>query len=346
VNAVRFHTQGGPEVLIFEEAPTPKLSPGEVLVRVRATGVNRIDIWVRNGRYKTYVPHILGTDVAGEVSEVAPGVTNVKKGDRVVLYPVLSDGTCRYCRAGRPNRCVNIGLLGSAADGGYAEFVKVPSGNVVGIEELDFKVAAALPVNFGTSWNALVSRTTVGPGDEVLVWGAGSGLGHAAIQIAKLFGARVIATAGNEDKLKLARSLGADHTINHNTEDVPETVKKLTDGLGATVVFDHIGGDTWSKSLDSLAKGGTLISIGLTSGPTSNVDVGKFYRSELNLAGTYAFRKQDLTSVLKLASEGRLKPHIYREFPLEAAQEAHRILERRQQFGKILLLPQHGLIEK
>ncbi len=339
MKAVRFHTTGAPDVLTFEEAPKPKLSAGEVLVQVAVTGVNRLDIWVRSGRYKTYVPHILGTDVAGEVSEVAPGVTNVNRGDRVVLYPVLSDGICVYCQTGRPNRCVNIGLLGSAADGGYAEFVKIPSGNVVGISGLDFKVAAALPVNFGTAWNALASRTSVGPEDRVLIWSGGSGLGHAAIQVAKLFGARVIATAGSERKLELAKSLGADYTINDVAEDVPEAVRKLTDGLGATVVFDHVGGDTWSRSLDSLAKGGTLISVGLTSGLTSNVDVGKFYRGELNLAGTYAFRKRDLISVLKLAAERRLKPHVYREFSLEAAREAHKILETRQQFGKLLLLP-------
>lgn len=339
MKAVRFHSTGGPEVLVYEEAPDPSLAASEVLVRVKAAGVNRLDIWVRSGRYKTYTPHILGSDVAGEVVRVAPGVTEVHPGDRVVLYSVISDATCKFCVAGKPNRCVNIGLLGAAVDGGYAEFVKVPSRNAVQIAGLDFKTAAALPVVFATAWNALVRRVKVGPEDQVLVWAAGSGLGHAAIKIAKLFGSQVIAVAGSDEKLRLARSIGADQTINHRTENVPEKVRELTGGLGATVVFDQIGGDTWTRSINSLAKGGTMLSLGLTSGATSSVDVGRFYRNELNFAGVYAFTKEDLNSVLGMASEGKLRPHIYRELPLEAAQEAHRSLESNEHFGKILLLP-------
>jgi NADPH:quinone reductase-like Zn-dependent oxidoreductase len=339
LKAVRFHRQGGPEVLVYEDAPNPQLGDGEALMWVKACGVNRVDIWARNGRYKTYLPHILGTDVAGEVIQVSQGVSNVTPGSQVVAYPVLRDRTCRYCITGRPNRCEKIGLLGVAADGGYAEYVKVRAEDLLPIRGLDFKTAAAIPVNFGTAWNGLVTRARVKAGDFVLVWAAGSGLGYAAVQVAKLFGAKVIATAGSDAKVELAMSHGADYTINHSREDVPEKVRGLTGGYGADIVFDHVGAETWQKSIQALAKGGVLVSVGVTTGEESTVNIGRVYRSELTLAGTYAFTTDELTKVLKLASQRRLAPHIYKELPLRSAGEAHRILEAREQFGKILLIP-------
>ncbi len=339
MKAVRLHSQGGPEVLQYEDAPDPELSRGEALVSVKACGVNRVDIWTRNGRYKTNLPRILGTDVAGEVVRVSHDVTNVMEGTRVVVYPVLHDGTCRYCLTGHPNKCVKIGLLGVAADGGYAEYVKVRAADLLSIHNLDFKIAAALPVNFGTAWNGLVTRANVKPGNFVLIWSAGSGLGHAAIQVAKFFGAKVIATASTDKKLELASRLGADYTINPAREDVVEKVRGVTGGYGADIVFDHVGTDTWQKSIDSLAKGGVLLSVGVTSGEDSNVSIGKIYRSEITVAGTYAFTLDDLGKVIRMASQKHLRPHVYKELPLQSAQEAHRILESRELFGKILLLP-------
>jgi len=339
LKAVRFHAQGGPEVLTYEEAPDPQLSAGEAMVRVEVCGVNRIDIWARNGRYKTYFPHILGTDIAGEVVKVSHRLSRVGVGSRVVVYPVLHDGTCRYCLAGRPNRCIKIGLVGVAADGGYAEYVKVPAGNLLSIGNLAFKTAAALPVNFGTAWNALVTRAGVKAGDFVLVWSVGSGLGYAAVQVAKLFGAKVIATASSDEKLRLAAQHGADYTINYTKEDVVERVKGLTGGYGADIVLDHVGAETWERSISSVAKGGVLLSLGVTTGEDSTLNIGRVYRSELTVAGTYSFTTEDLSKVVRLAHQGRLKPYIHKELPLESAQEAHRILESREQFGKILLLP-------
>ena len=339
MKAARFHAPGGPEVLVYEDAPNPQLADGEALVWVKACGVNRVDIWARTGRYSTRLPHILGTDVAGEVIQVSHGVTNVTPGSQVVAYPVLHDGTCKYCLTGRPNRCERIGLLGVASDGGYAEYVKVRAEDLLPTRGLDFKSAAALPVNFGTAWNGLVTRAGLKAGDIVLVWGAGSGVGYAAVRVAKLLGAKVIATAGNEAKLKLAVSQGADYTVNHSTEDVPERVKELTGGQGADVVFDHVGAQTWQKSIAALAKGGVLVSLGVTTGEEAGVNIGRVYRSELTIAGTYAFTKDDLTKVVKLASQRRLVPHIHRELPLSSAAEAHRIMEAREQFGKILLIP-------
>ncbi len=339
MKAARFHAPGGPEVLVYEDAPNPQLAEGEALVWVKACGVNRIDIWARSGRYKTYLPRILGTDVAGEVVQISHGVTNVTPGTRVVAYPVLRDMTCRYCITGHPNRCVKVGLVGIAADGGYAEYMKLRSEDLFPIRGLDFRTAAALPVNFATAWNGLVTRAGVKTGEFVLVWAAGSGVGHAAVQVAKLFGAKVIATASTDEKLKLATSYGADYTINHATEDVQERVKEITGGYGADIVFDHVGAETWQKSVGSLSKGGVLVSLGVTTGEESGINIARVYRSEMTVAGTYAFTVEDLTKVLKLASKGSLRPHIFKKLPLSSAQEAHRILEGREQFGKILLIP-------
>jgi NADPH:quinone reductase-like Zn-dependent oxidoreductase len=339
MKAVRFHSPGGPDVLVEEEVPVPELRPGEVLVKVAACGVNRIDIWLRNGRYECELPHVLGADISGEVDSLGPGVTNVEVGKSVVVYPALSDGTCRFCLEGFPNRCVNGGLVGRSCDGGYAEYVRVPAVNVLDAGDLDLRVAAALPVNFGTAWNAFVERATVRPDDSVLVWGAAGGLGHAAVQVAKMLGARVIGVAGGEEKRKFVVENGADHFIDHTTEDVVARAKEITGGFGVDVVFDDVGGDTWEKSLSSLAKGGTVLSVALTSGGASSVDVGRLYRNELAIVGVVSLRKETLTRVLQLASAGSIKPRIFREFPLGSAREAHEVLESRQVEGKILLIP-------
>ncbi len=339
MKAVRFESPGGPEVLQYGDAPTPSPSEGEVLVKVEACGVNRIDIWLRSGRYKTYLPHILGTDVCGKVASTPPSATGLKVGQRVVVYPSLSDGSCRYCLAGHPNRCVNGGLLGAVADGGYADYVKVPAPNLADAGSLDPRLAAAVPVNFATAWSALAERASVHPGDRVLVWGAAGGVGHAAVQVAKLLGAQVIGVAGGKEKKRFVTDNGADHFIDHTTEDVAARAKEITGGQGVDFVFDNVGGDTWGKSLESLAKGGTVLSVALTSGATSTVDVGRLYRNELNIVGVFAFRREALVRVLQLISEGRLKPRIFRELPLKSARQAHEILESRKVEGKILLVP-------
>jgi NADPH:quinone reductase-like Zn-dependent oxidoreductase len=339
LKAVRFHSPGGPDVLVEEEVSVPEPRQGEVLVKVAACGVNRIDIWLRNGRYECELPHILGGDIAGEVDSVGAGVTNIEIGKSVVVYPTLSDGTCRFCLEGFPNRCVSGGLVGRNSDGGYAEYVRVPASNILDSRDLDLHVAAALPVNFGTAWNAFVERATVRPDDSVLVWGAAGGLGHAAVQVAKMLGAQVIGVAGGEGKRKFVLENGADHFIDHTTEDVVARAKELTGGLGVDVVLDDVGGDTWEKSLASLAKGGSVLSVALSSGPASSVDVGRLYRNELSLVGVFSFRKETLTRVLQLASAGSIRPRIFRELPLGSAREAHEILESRQVEGKILLIP-------
>jgi NADPH:quinone reductase-like Zn-dependent oxidoreductase len=325
-------------VLVEEDVPVPELRPGEVLVKVAACGVNRIDIWIRNGRYESNPPHILGADIAGEVESVGAG-TKFEIGKSVVVYPALSDGTCRFCLEGFPNRCVSGGLVGRASDGGYAEYVRVPAANLVDAGDLDLHFAAALPVNFGTAWSALVERATVRPDDSVLVWGAAGGLGHAAVQVAKMLGAQVIGVAGGEEKRNFVMGNGANHFIDHTSEDVAARAKEITGGLGVDLVFDDVGGDTWGQSLASLAKGGTVLSAALTTGASSSVDVGRLYRNELGIVGVFSFRRETLTRVLQLASAGSIKPRIFRELPLGSAREAHEILESRKVEGKILLIP-------
>jgi len=336
LKAVRFHSPGGPEVLTYEDAPDPVPGPSEALVRVRACGVNRIDIWLRSGRYKATLPHVLGADVAGEV---ASGGEGVPTGARVAVYPVLSDGTCEFCVKGMPNRCLSVGLLGRACDGGYAEYVKVPAASLVEIGDMDFETAACVPVNFGTAWNGLASRAAVGPGDTVLVWSAAGGLSHAAVEVAKLLGARVIAAVGDDEKVEFVRSLGADFVVNYHRDDIVQSVRSITDGYGASVVFDHIGGDTWGKSIDALAKGGRMVTLGLTSGPKSEVDVRRVYQDELSIVGTFSFSREQLIQVLGLVAEKKLKPRIYKTLPLASAQAAHETLESRTVQGKIVLIP-------
>ncbi|MDE1853077.1 MAG: zinc-binding dehydrogenase [Thaumarchaeota archaeon] len=337
MKAVRYHSPGSPDVLSFEDAPVPEPRAGEVLVRVKACGVNRIDIWARSGRYNTALPHTLGTDVAGEV--VVSNDRAVMPGSNVLVYPVLSDGTCAYCRRGAPNLCLSRGFVGVATDGGYAEFVKVPAKNLIPSEKVDPNVAATLPVNYGTAWSGLASRARVGPDDTVLVWGAAGGLGNAAVQVAKYLGAKVIAAVGDDAKSSFVKSTGADHVVNNRTEDLAERVRSFTGGLGASVVFDHVGGDTWGKSIECLARGGRMVTLGLTSGAKSDVDVRRVYSDQLSIIGTYGQSKGDIEHVLELVAEGKLKPSIYKELPLSSARDAHEIIESRGIQGKILLLP-------
>lgn len=338
MKAVRYHSPGPVDVLRYEDAPAPVPGRGEVVIRVEACGVNRIDVWARSGRYKTALPHILGTDISGVVAEAGPGVASAKVGDRGIVHPVLSDGTCDYCRRGRPNLCVSRGFVGVATDGGYAELARVPASSFIPVAGVDMKKAAAMPVDFGTAWSGL-SRAGVGPDDTVMVWGAAGGLGHAAVQISKLLGAKVIAVVGAEGKRPFVESMGADHVVDHSATDVVAEVKSLTGGLGATVAFDHVGGETWGKSVDSLARGGRLIALGLTSGASAELDVRRIYSDELTVMGTYGQTRGDLERVFSLAGEGKLDPAIHAVLPLESAAEAHRAIESREVRGKMILEP-------
>src|SRR5258708_573141 len=268
MKAIVFEKRGGPEVLQYREVAEPEVRSGEVLVKVHACALNHLDLWVRGGLPGVPIPlpHIPGSDVAGVVAKIGASVTNVKVGQKVLLAPGVSCGKCAACLAGTANQCPQFPNLGYLIDGGCAEFVRCPEVNCFPYpENLSFEQAAAVPLVFQTAWHMLLTRAQLKPAEEVLILGAGSGVGSAAIQIAKMFGCRVIASAGREAKLAKAKELGADEVINHKTQKIKDEVRRLTGKRGVDVVFEHVGTATWADSVASLARGGRLVTCGATT---------------------------------------------------------------------------------
>jgi len=342
MKAVRFHEYGGPEVLKYEDAPEPKIQANEVLVKVKACALNHLDIWLRVGvrRWTLPMPHIVGTDIAGEVAEVGALVKRVKPGDRVLLCPGISCGQCEACFKGLDSACRSYTLFGVMVDGGYAEYVKSPEMNVVPIPgDLSFDEAAAVPLVFITAWHMLFARAGLKPGEDVLVIGAGSGVGTAAIQIAKLVGARVIATAGADWKLEKARALGADEVINHSQQSIAEEVKRLTSKRGVDIVFEHVGAAVWEECFESLATYGRLVTCGTTSGPEVKLNLQVLYGRQRAILGSFMGGKGELMEALKFIGQRKLKAVIDSAFPLQEAAAAQSKMESRDFFGKILLHP-------
>lgn len=342
MQAVRFHAHGGPEVLVYEEAPDPRPGAHDVLVRVRACAMNHLDIHVRRGipGMKLPLPHILGSDVAGTVESVGAEVTAWRTGDEVLLNPGVSCGRCQACLSGDDNLCRDYAILGEHIHGGYAELVRVPLANVLPKPSgLSFTDAAAVPLVFLTAWDMLVAGARVRPGETVLVWGAGSGVGSAAIQIAGLFGARVIAVAGSDWKLERARALGAAETINHAAQRVGDEVRRLTDRRGVDVVVEHVGQATWDTSLKALARGGRLVTCGATSGFEAATDLRYVFSRRLMIRGTFMGSKGTMPEILRHVEAGRLRPVVHDVIPLREARRAHETLERSEQFGKLVLVP-------
>lgn len=338
MKAVRFHQHGPPAVLHFEDAPDPSPRPGEALVRVRACALNHLDLFQRRGieRVKIPLPHISGADVAGEVVD-APG-TDLVQGRRVLLQPGLSCGRCQACLSGRDNACRNYDVLGYRSDGGYAELIRVPVQNLVPLPDaIGFVEAAAFPLTFLTAWHMLVTRAQLTAGEDVLVLGAGSGVGQAAIQIAALHGARIVATAGGPEKLARARRVGASDVIDPYTQDVPAVVRELTDGRGVDIVVEHVGQATWERSVKCLAPGGRLVTCGATTGHDARIDLRFLFSREYSFLGSYMGTKAELLQAAKFFFSGHLQPIVDGTFPLSRAAEAHARLERGEQFGKIVL---------
>jgi NADPH:quinone reductase-like Zn-dependent oxidoreductase len=340
VKAIVFQQHGGPEVLRYEDVPDPKIRPHEVLVRVKACALNHLDLWVRSGipGVPIPLPHIPGSDVAGEIAQIGAEVTTVRVGQKVVLAPGVTCGKCTACISGQDNHCRQFTNLGYLIDGGSAELVRAPEVNCLPYpENLTFEEVASIPLVFQTAWHMLISRAELQPGEDVLILGAGSGVGSAAIQIAKFFGARVLVTASSDEKLQKGRELGADLLINHKTHKIREEVRRITNKRGVDVVFEHVGTATWDDSLASLAAGGRLVTCGATTGYDAKVDLRFLFSRQLSLLGSYMGAKSELHAVLKLVAAGRLKPVVDRIFPLAEAAAAHAYLESSSQFGKVVL---------
>ena len=337
MKAARFHQHGGPEVLSYEDAPDPEASTGRAIVRVRACALNHLDLWQRRGleRVRIPLPHISGADVAGEVVDAGGG--GVPTGTRVMLQPGLSCGRCPLCIAGRDNYCPQYDVLGYMSDGGYAELVSVPVVNLIPIpDHIEFADAAAFPLTFLTAWHMLMARAALQAGETVLVLGAGSGVGQAAVQVARAHGARVFATAGPA-KLDRARALGAEEVIDHYSGNFAQRVRELTGNAGVDVVVEHVGEATWDRSVRALARGGRLVTCGATSGHRGALDLRHLFARQLSLLGSYMGGKPELRRAAELFFAGVLKPVVDTVMPLSAAGAAHARMEAGEQFGKIVL---------
>ncbi len=345
MQAVYIEEHGGPEVLSFGEQPDPKIKSDEVLIRVRASALNRLDLYTREGgrglRREFPPPLILGGDCSGEIMEVGGQVAHLKAADRVVVNPRLTCQQCQACFSGHDDLCPVPRFMGSAIDGSYAELAAVPAANVHVIEDgVSFEQAAAMPTTFLPIWNMLMRKTLLQPWETVLVQSASAGVGTAAIQIAKrVIGARVIATTSTAEKAKKAKDLGADEVINYNDEDVTERVKELTGGAGVDVVVDHVGGDFYGKLFSALRPGGRYGTCGATGGLRTELHLGLLFSRQIQITGVFMGTKQDMQQLVAMLNRGSIDPVVDRTFPLSQAAAAHRAMEETNFFGKLLLVP-------
>lgn len=340
MKAVLFREHGGPDKLLYEDLPIPQIGPQDVLIRVKACALNHLDLWIRQGSpaYSIPFPHIGGSDVSGIVEQVGTQVEGVFIGARVFVSPGISCWQCEFCLAGRDNLCRRYHLLGAKTHGGYAEYVKVPFRNVLSIpENLTFEQAAAFPLVSVTASHMLFALAELQHGETVLVMGAGSGVGMMAVQLAKLAGARVLATVGSDDKVPKGVVLGADAVINHTRETVSERVRMLTEGRGVDVVIEHIGPEVWDSCLDSLARGGRLITCGATTGADVTLSLRYLYSRQLTIKGSYMGTRAELVKAADLMGQGRLMVVVDRIFPLQEARAAQELMVSRKFFGKIVL---------
>lgn len=340
MKAVVLKAYGGPENLALETLPDPVPGPGEVLLRVRACALNHLDLWIRKGLPVAKPPFILGCDVAGEVAALGPGVTDIKAGRRFAVHPGRSCGTCDACREGRESDCPTYGIIGAyrGLTGGYAELLVAPVEQLLPMPDaMSFVDAASAPLTFLTAWHMVVTLAELKAGETLLVIGAGAGVATAAIQIAKLCGARVIATSTSKEKLERAKALGADDGILHPPEDLSKSVRKLTGGKMADAVFEHVGGPLIGEALKSLRRSGRLVTCGATAGFEGPIDLRYVFDRQLKIFGAKMGNLAEMRRVWALVAEGKLKPVVDKTFPLVDAARAHEYLEGRAHFGKVVL---------
>ena len=341
MKAIVLHNKGNANQLKYGEIETPKINGDEVLVKLKAASVNHLDIWVREGNIPPKYPIILGSEGAGDIAEIGKNVKNLKVNDKVAVMPIIPCAQCEFCLAGSDNLCKNMKRIGITVNGCYAEYVKVPPQSLLMMsDKLTYEEAASVPVTFGTAYRVLISLAKIKLGDTILIMAAGSGVGTAAIQIAKLAGAKVIAAAGNDEKLDKSKELGADFLVNYyRSQNFDEEVRYLTKGNGVDVVIEQIGGNILPKALNCLRKGGRLVTLGTTAGNKVEIDVQHFYRNNLTMMGTSGVTQKEIKDVFELVKDGRLKPIIDKIFALKDASLAHKYMEERKNFGKIVLKP-------
>ncbi|MBI2654734.1 zinc-binding dehydrogenase [Candidatus Woesearchaeota archaeon] len=341
MKAIVLHQYGNADKLKYEEVEVPKINDDEVLIKVKAASVNHLDIWVREGNVPGNLPVILGCEGSGDIVEVGKNVKGFKAGDRVLAMSSIPCRQCRHCIEGNDNLCTNLKRFGITINGFYAEYVKVPPQNLILMgDKISYEEAASVPITFGTAYRVLINLAKIKPHENVLVMAAGSGVGTAAVQVAKLAGAKVIAAAGNDEKLDRAKELGADFLVNYyRNQNFDEEVKYLTNGNGVDVIFEQVGGSILLKSLKCLKRGGRIVVIGTTASNKVEMDMQDFYRNNFTMIGTSGTTHREIRAAFELVKDGKLKPIIDRTFPLKDAKLAHQYMEERRNFGKIILNP-------
>jgi NADPH:quinone reductase-like Zn-dependent oxidoreductase len=341
LRAVVFNQHGPAEnLMLVTDMPIPEPAPDQVRLRVRASALNRLDIWVRNGwpGIKLPLPHIIGADAAGEVHAVGSAVTGFAEGDRVVLDPGLSCGQCEYCRSGRENLCDHFQIMGEETDGTAAEYIVVPARNLLKIpDHISYETAAAASLVYLTAWHSLITKANLRAGESVLIVGAGGGVNSASIEIAKLAGAKVYVVGSSAEKLEQAKRLGADEVIDRSMEDWSKAIFTRTAKRGVDVVVDNVGKETLFSSIRAVRRGGRILIVGNTSGPIAEVDLRYLFRKHISIIGSTMAPHSDFVTVMNLVFDGRLKPVVGATFPLEEAVQAHQAMERGDVFGKIVL---------
>ena len=343
MRAVRFHEFGGLEVLRLDEVPDPVAGPGEVVIDITAAALNHLDVDIREGmsRFPVEPPFTLGVEAVGRISEVGEGVDVWNVGDRVLPYLMDTCGECRYCKTGRESLCLAPGFISFSTGGTYAEKLACNARHLVAIPDgLSDEKAAATQIAFGTAWHMLFARGRLQAGEIVMVNSVGSGIGSAAVQLAKMAGAFVIGNASTDEKLERAAALGMDAGINYATQDVVEEVMRITNGHGVDLVYEHVGGQSFEFGLDSLAKDGRLVICGGHAGEVVPFDIIPFFRGQKSVIGSLVYTREEVVRCLQMAAQGKITPLVHATFPLEQAREATAMMEARAHFGKILLLPQ------
>lgn len=342
MRALRFHEHGGPEVLRVDEVPDPEPGPGEVVLRVTASALNHLDVDIREGvsRFPVPLPHILGFEIVGRVESLGDDVSDWQVGDRALCFFAGTCGRCRFCRGGHETLCNDLRFVSMAIPGGTAERFRCPAAQLLRLPDaLDDVHAAAVMAAFGTSYHMLFGRAGLRAGERVLITSVGSGIGSAAVQLAKWAGAEVIGTASRPETLDRARAFGLDHGIVYTEQDVAAEVLRLTDGEGVELAYEHVGGARFQEALDATGKNGRVVTCGGHGGEVVDFDIVPFFRTQKTVIGSFCYTRTEVEACLDLAGRGVISPVVHATFPLDEGRAAYELLESRGHFGKIVITP-------